>query len=163
MRLAGTAVPHHASPVAGSALWLAERGKCGGTLQLTHGTDLWQSTNPATTGWPEAAGDCRPPQPGTPAETCPNGGSPGLSCKGTASPHPAAHVRVRTPPRIVISKKFQYYGSRIAAVYQPGYDGLTGGGRQLPPSAAVRDPGRMARPFEWATRRNRVGTGAETP
>ena len=28
----------------------------------------------------------------------------------------------------------------------------------LPPSRAARDPGRMARPFEWATRRSRVGT-----
>ena len=48
---------------------------------------------------------------------------------------------------------------RAAAEYQPGYDGLPEGGCLLPPFTAVRIPGRMARPFEWATRRSRVGAG----
>ena len=47
---------------------------------------------------------------------------------------------------------------RTAAEYQPGYDGLPGGVCRLPAFTAVRIPRRMARPFEWATRRSRVGT-----
>ena len=50
------------------------------------------------------------------------------------------------------------HSRRAAAEYQPGYDGLPEGGCRLPPFTAVRIPGRMARPFEWATRRSRVGT-----
>jgi len=42
-----------------------------------------------------------------------------------------------------------------ATACQPGYDGLPGGAQEF---TAVRIPRRMARPFEWATRRSRVGT-----
>ena len=55
--------------------------------------------------------------------------------------------------------------SAVSAVaeYQPGYDGLPVGGKRLPPMhAAVRAPKRTAKPFEWATRRSRVGTGVES-
>ena len=38
-------------------------------------------------------------------------------------------------------------------------DGLPVGGKGLPHSTAVQAPRRMAQPFEWATRRSRVGTG----
>ena len=48
--------------------------------------------------------------------------------------------------------------SALAAEYQPGYDGLPGGCCRLPAFTAVRIPRRMAQPFEWATRRSRVGT-----
>ena len=44
---------------------------------------------------------------------------------------------------------------RPNAEYQPGYDGLPGGAQEF---TDVRIPRRMARPFEWATRRSRVGT-----
>ena len=44
---------------------------------------------------------------------------------------------------------------RPNAEYQPGYDGSPGGAQEF---TAVRIPRRMARPFEWATRRSRVGT-----
>ena len=45
------------------------------------------------------------------------------------------------------------------AEYQPGYDGLPVSGKGLPHSTAAQAPRRMAKPFEWATRRSRVGTG----
>ena len=48
---------------------------------------------------------------------------------------------------------------RFVAEYQPGYDGLPVGGKGLPHSTAAQAPRRMAKPFEWATRRSRVGTG----
>ena len=44
---------------------------------------------------------------------------------------------------------------RPNAEYQPGYDGSPGGAQEF---TDVRIPRRMARPFEWATRRSRVGT-----
>ena len=51
-----------------------------------------------------------------------------------------------------------------AAEYQPGYDGLPVGGKELPPNTRPGEsPRRMAKPFEWATRRSRVGTGDGTP
>jgi len=54
---------------------------------------------------------------------------------------------------------------RPLAEYQPGYDGLPVGGKGLPPSTAAQIPqntGRTAQPFEWATRRSRVGTAEAT-
>ena len=47
-----------------TACRLSDLGENGnGTFRTPHGIDSWQSTNPATTGCPLAARDCRTPQP----------------------------------------------------------------------------------------------------
>ena len=93
-----------------------------------------RSTNPATTGCPAARRSSQP---------C---GSRG-EWRGHSSGRRvvAASVPTASAPA----------PSALVAEYQPGYDGSPGGAQEF---TAVRIPRRMARPFEWATRRSRVGT-----
>ena len=157
----------------------------------------WQSTNPATTGCPLAARDCRPPQPRESLRTRgerrshsngrrvvaasvlprrPRRWRRRKRLAGTSAPHPGhcfAGAESRNDHQFSRGKSglapvpagslFLQY--RPLAEYQPGYDGLPVGGKGLPPSTAARipqNPGRTAQPFEWATRRSRVGTAEAT-